>query len=157
MSDKSLCAAYAFWGCGLCGTCGAQRCYIGDTGLGVLYFFTFGLCGIGACLDLCLLPGAVKSINKRNKPVVVNVNQSNSQNVTQNAPSSVTMTNGEQPQLQPLPQIMYVQQPVGQPQLMYVQQPGQPPQIMCVPQPIQPQLAQPRSKSQPLPQPPPYY
>eukprot|EP00727_Mastigamoeba_balamuthi_P004893 m51a1_g14401 hypothetical protein (189) ;mRNA; r:378737-379303 len=111
----SLGTAYVFWGVGLCGTCGFQRFYINDTGMGLLYFFTGGLCGVGALLDICLLPGAVERANARSRPATVIVN-----NAPAAAPVTVTMTNVY---AAPAPQQPVVYAQPGQP--VYAQ-PGQP-------------------------------
>lgn len=41
--------------CILLGAFGAHRFYLGYTGMGILYIFTFGLCGIGILIDLILI------------------------------------------------------------------------------------------------------
>lgn len=62
---KSLALGYALWALGLVGLCGVQRLYLGQTAPGLLYLFTFGLCGVGQLLDLILLPDATKQANLR--------------------------------------------------------------------------------------------
>ena len=51
--------------------------------MGVLYFFTGALCGIGWLVDACLIPSMVDDCNHRNDPKVIVVN-SPSQNVNNN-------------------------------------------------------------------------
>ena len=53
------------------GTCGAHRCYLDSTSMGVLYFFTVGLFLIGWLIDLCLIPGLVDECNHRSQPIVI--------------------------------------------------------------------------------------
>lgn len=55
--------AYILWCLCLFGICGVQRFYTGQVGIGLLYLFTFGLCGIGQLIDLALIPGAVEARN----------------------------------------------------------------------------------------------
>ena len=55
--------AYLFWCLWLFGFGGAQRFYTGDIGLGLLYFCTWGLFGIGQVIDLALIPGMVEKRN----------------------------------------------------------------------------------------------
>ena len=55
--------AYLLWCLCLFGICGAQRFYVGDIGIGLIYLFTFGFCGIGQLLDLVLIPGMVDRRN----------------------------------------------------------------------------------------------
>jgi TM2 domain-containing membrane protein YozV len=55
--------AYILWCLCIFGICGAQRFYTGQVGMGLLYLFTFGLCGIGQLIDLALIPSAVDARN----------------------------------------------------------------------------------------------
>eukprot|EP00727_Mastigamoeba_balamuthi_P008967 m51a1_g4693 hypothetical protein (152) ;mRNA; f:199706-200161 len=126
-----LCTAYVLWGVGACGACGFQRCYIGESCMGALYFLTGGLCGIGALVDLCLLPGAVERANARLRPATVVVNNAAP---ASSAPVSITMTNVYAAPPQAPQQPVYVQQPVVQP--MYVQQPVVQPVYVQQPQPV---------------------
>ncbi len=58
-SNKSQTVAFIL--CFLIGILGIHRFYLGHIGLGVLYLLTFGLCGIGALVDLILiLTGSLK-------------------------------------------------------------------------------------------------
>ncbi len=69
--------AYILWCLCLFGICGVQRFYTGQIGIGLLYLFTFGLCGIGQLIDLALIPGAVDARNAylRGSTASANVNQ----------------------------------------------------------------------------------
>lgn len=60
---KSSGIAYLLWAAGLLGGCGLHRFYLGKYGTGVLYFFTFGLFGIGQFIDLFRIPGMVEHEN----------------------------------------------------------------------------------------------
>ena len=55
--------AYILWALGICGVCGIQRFYLGQPVPGLLYLFTFGICGIGQLIDLFLIPGEVRAAN----------------------------------------------------------------------------------------------
>jgi TM2 domain-containing membrane protein YozV len=63
MQKANAGTAYLFWCLWLFGLGGAQRFYTGDIGLGLLYFFTWGLFGIGQVIDLALIPGMVEKRN----------------------------------------------------------------------------------------------
>jgi TM2 domain-containing membrane protein YozV len=61
-SNKSQTIAFIL--CFLLGILGIHRFYLGHIGIGVLYLLTFGLCGIGALVDLILiLTGGLKPKN----------------------------------------------------------------------------------------------
>jgi len=45
----------AFWLCLLLGLLGVHRFYVGKAGSGLLYFFTGGLCVVGALWDLLMI------------------------------------------------------------------------------------------------------
>lgn len=51
---KSLCVAYMWWF--PLGVFGAHRFYLGQQTWGCIYFFTFGLLGLGWLADGCRLP-----------------------------------------------------------------------------------------------------
>ena len=55
--------AYILWLLGMFGFCGIHRLYLGRVGTGILYFFTFGLFGLGQVVDLFLIPDMVKEKN----------------------------------------------------------------------------------------------
>lgn len=55
--------AYILWILGMFGFCGIHRLYLGRIGTGTLYFFTFGLFGLGQVIDLFLIPDMVKEKN----------------------------------------------------------------------------------------------
>lgn len=52
----SILVAYCMWCLCFVGLCGMHRIYMGQTGLGLLWLFTGGLCGIGQLIDLILIP-----------------------------------------------------------------------------------------------------
>lgn len=54
-SPHSRAWALIFWAGGLIGLNGLQRFYVGKIGTGVLWFFTWGLLGIGQLVDLILI------------------------------------------------------------------------------------------------------
>jgi TM2 domain-containing membrane protein YozV len=60
---KSTGVAYLLWLIGGFGVLGLHRFYTGNVGTGLLWFFTGGLAGIGAIVDLFLIPGLVSSSN----------------------------------------------------------------------------------------------
>ena len=55
--------AYILWALGIFGFCGIHRLYLGRIGTGILYFFTFGLFGLGQIVDLFLIPDMVREKN----------------------------------------------------------------------------------------------
>ncbi len=64
MIDKKETAwAYAFFF--FLGIWGAHKFYLGNTFMGFLYMFTFGLCGLGLLYDLFTLPIQVSHANKQ--------------------------------------------------------------------------------------------
>lgn len=56
---------YVFW---LVGFTGAHRFFFGHTLTGILWFFTFGLFGIGWLVDLFLIPGMSQTATSRFHP-----------------------------------------------------------------------------------------
>jgi TM2 domain-containing membrane protein YozV len=47
--------AWILWmGC-ICGFAGFHRCYLGKYITGVIWFFTWGLCGLGLLIDACFM------------------------------------------------------------------------------------------------------
>lgn len=60
---KSIFVTYLLWLCSGFGVLGLQRFYLGRWVSGLIWFFTFGLLGIGALLDLILIPGMVRVEN----------------------------------------------------------------------------------------------
>ena len=74
---KSSGTAYVLWCACFFGGCGIHRFYLGKYGTGLLYFFTFGLFGIGQFIDLFLIPGMVERENKKEelqRGATVNIN-----------------------------------------------------------------------------------
>ena len=63
-SHKSKSIAYILWLLGFAGICGLHRLYIGKTGSGLLYMFTFGVFGIGQFIDLFLTSDMVDDWNR---------------------------------------------------------------------------------------------
>ena len=74
---KTSGTAYVLWCACFFGGCGIHRFYLGKYGTGLLYFFTFGLFGIGQFIDLFLIPGMVERENKKEelqRGATVNIN-----------------------------------------------------------------------------------
>ena len=65
INTHSTFVGYLLW---LIGFTGAHRFYFGRTLTGILWFFTFGLCGIGWLIDVFLIPGMDRSANFRYQP-----------------------------------------------------------------------------------------
>lgn len=57
--------AFGLWLACLFFFCGLHRFYLGRPLSGLLYFFTFGLFGVGQVVDLILLPGMVTEANTK--------------------------------------------------------------------------------------------
>jgi|JFJP01.1.fsa_nt_gi hypothetical protein len=81
---KSKTTAYILWF--FLGIIGVHKFYLGKVGIGVLYFFTWGLFGIGWFIDLFTLGGQVDSVNAYHllQTQGRGGNQSNNQNVVVN-------------------------------------------------------------------------
>ncbi len=62
---RSTGTAYLLWLFCLLGFCGIHRFYAGKVLTGLLWFFTFGLLGIGQLIDLILIPGMIDRSNLR--------------------------------------------------------------------------------------------
>jgi TM2 domain-containing membrane protein YozV len=60
---KSKGVAYLLWFLGFFGVLGLHRFYLGKVGTGLLWLFTFGVCGIGAFIDLFTLGTQVDVAN----------------------------------------------------------------------------------------------
>lgn len=67
----SIVVGYALW---VFGFMGAHRFYYGRPAIGTLYFFTFGLLGIGWFVDLFLIPGMDKKADMKYTPGRLNYN-----------------------------------------------------------------------------------
>lgn len=61
-SDRRVGVAYALMLFSLIGICGVQHFYLGKIFRGLLWFFTFGLLGVGLLIDLFTLPRQVRKI-----------------------------------------------------------------------------------------------
>lgn len=57
--------SYGLWCACLAGACGIHRFYMGKIGTGVLWFFTFGLLGVGQLIDLVRMKSLVRDANIR--------------------------------------------------------------------------------------------
>jgi TM2 domain-containing membrane protein YozV len=66
---KSKTTAYILLLVSLLGLSGFQRFYIGKIGTGLLWFFTFGLLGIGTIVDLFTLGNQVEIYNLKKRTV----------------------------------------------------------------------------------------
>ena len=64
--ERNLVLAYLF--CIFLGFFGAHRFYLGQMIIGIVYFLTFGLFGIGWFVDLFILPDLVHARNQRRFP-----------------------------------------------------------------------------------------
>jgi TM2 domain-containing membrane protein YozV len=65
---KRPAVAYALWaGCGLIG---GHRFYLGDTGRSIAMLFTFGGLGLWTLVDLFLIAGRVREVNRVRRAVV---------------------------------------------------------------------------------------
>ncbi len=62
---KSILVAYLLWFVGGLGILGLHRFYTGNVVSGLIWFFTGGCFGIGALVDLFLIPGLVISSNNQ--------------------------------------------------------------------------------------------
>lgn len=65
MESKSTGVAYLLWVPSVFGCAGLYRFYLGRPLSGLLWFFTFGLLGIGLLVDLFYIPLMVESENRR--------------------------------------------------------------------------------------------
>ncbi|MEB3271074.1 MAG: TM2 domain-containing protein [Synechococcus sp.] len=61
---RSLALSYLLWCLCLVGVCGLQRFYNRKPLSGLLWLFSFGLCGLGQLVDLLLLPTLVQEANQ---------------------------------------------------------------------------------------------
>jgi TM2 domain-containing membrane protein YozV len=61
---KNRPTAYVLWALGILSLCGLHRIYTGRYKSGLLYLFTFGLCGIGQLLDLLFIDRLVDKANR---------------------------------------------------------------------------------------------
>jgi TM2 domain-containing membrane protein YozV len=61
---RSLAVSYLLWCLALVGVCGLQRFYNRKPISGLLWLFSFGLCGLGQLVDLLLIPSMVEEANQ---------------------------------------------------------------------------------------------
>jgi TM2 domain-containing membrane protein YozV len=61
---RSLAVSYLLWCLALVGVCGLQRFYNRKPISGLLWLFSFGLCGLGQLVDLLLIPAMVEEANQ---------------------------------------------------------------------------------------------
>ncbi len=61
MKEKEVWVAYLLLI--LLGGLGVHKFYLGKTGMGILYIFTFGLFSIGILVDLFTIPKQVREVN----------------------------------------------------------------------------------------------
>ena len=64
-NTHSIAVGYLLW---LFGFTGAHRFYYGKQVTGVIWFFTFGLLGIGWLIDVFLIPGMDEQADRRYQP-----------------------------------------------------------------------------------------
>lgn len=64
MAKKSAGVAYGLWAVGLFGILGFHRMYLGRVGSGIFWLLSFGVLGIGALVDLFLIPGMASDFNR---------------------------------------------------------------------------------------------
>jgi TM2 domain-containing membrane protein YozV len=65
---RSVALSYGLWCLSLVGLCGIHRLYNRKPLSGLLWLFTFGLCGLGQFVDLLLIPGLVAGANRQGAP-----------------------------------------------------------------------------------------
>ena len=56
--------AYGLWVLGILGFCGIHRLYMGRWVSGLIWLFTFGLCGVGQLIDAVMMPRMVEDTNR---------------------------------------------------------------------------------------------
>ena len=61
---RSLAVSYLLWGLCAIGVCGVHRFYARRPLSGLLWLFSFGLCGVGQLADLILIPSLVRQANQ---------------------------------------------------------------------------------------------
>src|SRR3978361_975582 len=87
---KSKSTAYILWF--FLGALGAHKFYLEKTGMGVLYFFTFGLFGIGWIIDAFTLGGQVDTYNALFAARTGGMNHNNNvNNIVVNVPHHATV------------------------------------------------------------------
>jgi len=66
----SVSTAFFLWLACVFGLAGVHRFYLGRTGTGLLYLFTWGLFGIGSLVDLIRLRGMVRDENLKHEALI---------------------------------------------------------------------------------------
>ena len=84
---KSTGVAYLLWF--FLGFLGAHRFYLGRMGTGLIYLFTFGLCGFGLIYDLFVIPRMVREENIMNSAAASSNNQNHNQKTWKHEPLSL--------------------------------------------------------------------
>jgi hypothetical protein len=64
---KTIEVAYALWALSFCGLSGLHRFYLGRTGTGLAFLFTWGLCGWGSIYDAVTMKRLVAEANSKPK------------------------------------------------------------------------------------------
>jgi len=62
---RSVGWSYALWALCLVAVAGVHRFYLGKYITGTIWFFTWGVFGIGSFIDLFLIPGMVEQKNRQ--------------------------------------------------------------------------------------------
>ncbi len=62
-TERDVGMAYLLWLPGLFGVCGLHRFYSGRWVSGLIWFVTWGLCGVGQVVDLIFIPRMIEDHN----------------------------------------------------------------------------------------------
>lgn len=106
ISEVNVGIAYLLWGLGLFGCCGIHRLYLGKTGSGILYLFTFGLFGLGQFIDLFFIPSMTQErkyylqgkLEANNLMYSININEELSRQKT----TSSSLSQNKKKELEPM-------------------------------------------------------
>jgi TM2 domain-containing membrane protein YozV len=66
--SKRPAVAYGLWAA--CGIVGGHRFYLGDTGRSIAMLFTFGGLGLWTLVDVFLIAGRIRAVNRTRRAVV---------------------------------------------------------------------------------------